>query len=170
MRLFFFKLSLLIGLVLSSLPSFAAVDVYEFDNDVDRKRYQSFIDEMRCPKCQNQNLSGSDSQIAMDLRRELYLMIKDGKSDKEIVDFMVERYGDFILYRPPLKASTLVLWAAPWVLLGGGIILLIVIVRRRRAMDAAATSHLTPEERQRLDALLQTTQAAKASDQQEKSE
>lgn len=170
MRLLFFKLSLLIGLVLSSLPSFAAVDVYEFDNDVDRKRYQSFIDEMRCPKCQNQNLSGSDSQIAMDLRRELYLMIKDGKSDKEIVDFMVERYGDFILYRPPLKASTLVLWAAPWVLLGGGIILLIVIVRRRRAMDAAATSHLTPEERQRLDALLQTTQAAKASDQQEKSE
>lgn len=170
MRLFFFKLSLLIGLVLSSLPSFAAVDVYEFDNDVDRKRYQSFIDEMRCPKCQNQNLSGSDSQIAMDLRRELYLMIKDGKSDKEIVDFMVERYGDFILYRPPLKASTLVLWAAPWVLLGGGIILLIVIVRRRRAVDAAATSHLTPEERQRLDALLQTTQAAKASDQQEKSE
>lgn len=168
MRLFLSKLGLLIGLALSSLPSFAAVDVYEFDNEVDRKRYQSFIDEMRCPKCQNQNLSGSDSQIAMDLRRELYLMIKDGKSDKEIVDFMVERYGDFILYHPPLKASTLVLWVAPWVLLGGGIILLIVIVRRRRALDTAAASHLTPEERQRLDALLQTTQAAKASDQQEK--
>jgi cytochrome c-type biogenesis protein CcmH len=133
----------------------AAIDVHEFDNEVDRKRYQSFIDEMRCPKCQNQNLSGSDSPIAMDLRRELYLMIEDGKSDKEIVDFMVERYGEFILYRPRVTSSTLLLWGAPIFLLIAGIILLLLIVRKRRSIDLTASgSSLSPEERERLAGLL----------------
>src|SRR5690606_7310253 len=117
---------------LFSLHGRAVIDTHEFESDVQRLRYQSFIDEMRCPKCQNQNLSGSDSPIAMDLRRELYVMIRDGRSDKEIVDFMVERYGDYILYRPRVTPVTMLLWFGPAVLLLIGIIILIVIVRQRR--------------------------------------
>jgi len=155
MRSQLLKLGLYVGFLVFSSWSMAAIDVHEFDNEVDRKRYQSFIDEMRCPKCQNQNLSGSDSPIAMDLRRELYLMIEDGKSDKEIVDFMVERYGEFILYRPRVTSSTLLLWGAPIFLLIAGIILLLLIVRKRRSIDLTASgSSLSPEERERLAGLL----------------
>ncbi|QEY14411.1 MULTISPECIES: cytochrome c-type biogenesis protein [unclassified Cellvibrio] len=155
MRSQLLRLGLYVGFLVFSSWSMAAIDVHEFDNEVDRKRYQSFIDEMRCPKCQNQNLSGSDSPIAMDLRRELYLMIEDGKSDKEIVDFMVERYGEFILYRPRVTSSTLLLWGAPIFLLIAGIILLLLIVRKRRSIDLTASgSSLSPEERERLAGLL----------------
>jgi cytochrome c-type biogenesis protein CcmH len=118
--------------IVTANPVFAAIDVHEFDSDVQRMRYQSFIDEMRCPKCQNQNLSGSDSPIATDLRDELYRMIQDGRSDKEIVDFMVERYGEYILYRPRLSPITILLWVGPAFLLLSGIVVLIIIVRQRR--------------------------------------
>ena len=146
---------LLLTLLLTTGAAFAAIDVHEFDNDVERQRYQSFIDEMRCPKCQNQNLSGSDSPIAEDLRRELYAMIQDGRSDKEIVDFMVERYGDYILYRPRLTPATVMLWVGPAVLFLAGLIILIMIVRQRRrdALVKGPTA-LDTEEQSRLAALL----------------
>jgi cytochrome c-type biogenesis protein CcmH len=169
MRLLFLKLSLCMGFVLFSAWTVAAIDVHEFDNEVDRKRYQSFIDEMRCPKCQNQNLSGSDSPIAMDLRRELYLMIEDGKSDKEIIDFMVERYGEFILYRPRVSSATLLLWGAPVFLLIAGIILLLVIVRKRRALDLVTDdAGLSAEERKRLTGLLGKSIGVDSNSRQEK--
>lgn len=129
----------LLFLCLMSSTAWAVIDTHEFANDVERLRYQSFIDEMRCPKCQNQNLSGSDSPIAMDLRRELYAMIQDGRSDKEIVDFMVERYGDYILYRPRVTPVTFLLWFGPVVLLLIGIVVLIVIVRQRRRVALEST-------------------------------
>jgi len=142
-------------LVSSAISAMAAIDIHEFANDVERDRYQSFIDEMRCPKCQNQNLAGSDSPIAMDLRNQLYAMIKDGRSDKEIVDFMVERYGEFILYRPRLSPSTLILWALPVLLLAlGGVVLLLIVRKRRMASIDAATS-LSSEEQQKLNDLLE---------------
>jgi len=146
---------LLIGLVFSSLHTFAAIEVHEFANDLERKRYQSFIEEMRCPKCQNQNLAGSDSPISIDLRRELYEMIKLDKSDKEITDFMVERYGDYILYRPRVTPATYVLWGAPVALLVIGIVVVILILRRRRRLALTQVSqHLTDEEQARLNSLL----------------
>lgn len=151
------RLCACLGLLFLSCSSFAAIEVHEFDSDVDRKRYQTFIDEMRCPKCQNQNLAGTNSPIAEDLRRELVFMIKDGKSDKEIVDFMVERYGEFILYRPRLSPATILLWAAPVVLLVFGVILLLVIVRKRRRLDVAVESGLSPLERERLASLLNSS-------------
>ncbi|WP_084618228.1 cytochrome c-type biogenesis protein [Cellvibrio sp. OA-2007] len=151
------RLCTCIGLLFISLSSFAAIEVHEFDNDVDRKRYQTFIDEMRCPKCQNQNLAGTNSPIAEDLRRELELMIKDGKSDKEIVDFMVERYGEFILYRPRLSPATLLLWGAPIFLLVFGVIMLLLIVRKRRRLDVAVDSGLTSSEQARLASLLKSS-------------
>jgi len=148
------RLCTCLGLLFISFSSFAAIEVHEFDNDVDRQRYQTFIDEMRCPKCQNQNLAGTNSPIAEDLRRELELMIKDGKSDKEIVDFMVERYGEFILYRPRLSPSTMLLWGAPVFLLVFGVIMLLLIVRKRRRLDVAVDAGLSSTERERLESLL----------------
>lgn len=153
-----------IGLLVISLSSFAAIEVHEFDNEVDRLRYQTFIDEMRCPKCQNQNLAGTNSPIAEDLRRELVFMIKDGKSDKEIVDFMVERYGEFILYRPRLSPATMLLWGAPVLLLVCGVILLLLIVRRRRRLDVVTNTHLSTAEQERLETLLSSSSIKKAAE------
>lgn len=153
---------LLIALLLMSSSTFAAIEAHEFDTDLQRQRYQSFIEEMRCPKCQNQNLAGSDSPISADLRRELYEMIKLGKSDKEIVDFMVDRYGDFILYRPRVTPATYALWGAPATLLVIGIIVLIVILRRRRLLALTQTTQqLSADEKARLDALLDSEKKPK---------
>lgn len=160
MRSILIRLCACIGLVFS-LSSFAAIEVHEFDNEIDRQRYQSFIEEMRCPKCQNQNLAGTNSPIAVDLRRELELMIKEGKSDKEIVDFMVERYGEFILYRPRLSSATLLLWATPIVLLVFGIVVLLLIVRKRRkAVDVG----LSAIEQERLASLLNASERLAATE------
>lgn len=162
------RLCTCIGLLLISLSSFAAIEVHEFDNDVDRQRYQTFIDEMRCPKCQNQNLAGTNSPIAVDLRRELEFMIKDGRSDKEIVDFMVERYGEFILYRPRLSPATILLWGAPIALLLIGIVMLLLIVRKRRRVDVEESSVLSSAEQARLANLLNSSADKAAAEKSER--
>ncbi len=161
------KVIVVSGLLLASHLSSAAIEVHEFKNEIDRQRYQSFIDEMRCPKCQNQNLSGSDSPIALDLRNELYLMIEEGKSDQQIVDFMVERYGEFILYRPRLSPATVLLWAAPVLLLVFGALFLWLLVRKRRRVAQEVETGLSQQERARLDALLNAD--SKDKNKQEKS-
>jgi cytochrome c-type biogenesis protein CcmH len=143
--------------ILFTSPAFAVVETYEFGDDVERKRYQVFIEELRCPKCQNQNLSGSNSPIAADLRRELHRMIKEGQSDQAIVDFMVARYGDFVLYRPPLDKNTALLWAAPIILLLAGVLILVLFVRRQRVQQQAIALNpcaLSEAEQQQLDKLL----------------
>jgi cytochrome c-type biogenesis protein CcmH len=146
---------LLIALLAMSTNVFAAIEAHEFKTDLERQRYQTFIEEMRCPKCQNQNLAGSDSPISADLRRELYEMIKLGKSDKEIVDFMVERYGDFILYRPRITPATYILWGAPVALLVMGVVVLTLMMHRRRRLALSQTTqHLSADEQARLAALL----------------
>ncbi len=128
----------------------AAIDVYEFEDEQLRARYQTFVEEMRCPKCQNQNLAGSDSLIATDLRRELHRLLQEGKTDDEVVAFMVERYGDFILYKPRMQRSTLLLWLAPIGLLLLGVIIVVLIARG----SSRKTVALSDEERARLDALI----------------
>lgn len=146
----------------------AAIDPYEFDSEAQRERYRHFIEEMRCPKCQNQNLAGSDAPIATDLRRELHRLLQEGRSDAEIVDFMVARYGTFILYDPPFDKKTALLWLAPIAFLGTGVVVLLLIVRRRRAIAEPAA--LSAAERARLDQLLsephlsETNAAARSSD------
>ena len=107
------------------------VDTYEFNDEVTKIRFQALSKELRCPKCQNQNLADSNSPIAADLRRELYELLQQGKADSEIVDFMVDRYGEFVLYRPRVSELTYVLWFGPAVLILLGIIIVIVIVRRK---------------------------------------
>ena len=154
-RLHMKSLLTIIFILSLSAQTFAAIETHEFDDNVQRKRYQSFIEEMRCPKCQNQNLAGSDSPISADLRRELYEMIKVGKSDQEIVNFMVDRYGDFILYRPRVTPATYALWIGPTALLGAGVIVLIVMLRKRRRLALTQTNQeLSADENVRLSSLL----------------
>lgn len=107
-------------------------------------------EELRCLVCQNESLAGSRADLALDLKREIRTMIKSGKSDQEIRDFLVSRYGDFVLYRPPVKPTTWLLWAGPFVLMAGGLIGLVAFLRRRKPADAA----LTPEEQRKAEALL----------------
>jgi cytochrome c-type biogenesis protein CcmH len=95
----------------------AAIDPYEFKNEDQRHLFQKMAEELRCPKCQNQNLADSDSQIAADLRKELYQQLMAGKSEQDIIDFMRDRYGDFVLYKPRMQWNTVFLWAAPFFLI-----------------------------------------------------
>ena len=133
----------------------AAIDTYEFKDEVERERFRSLTEELRCPKCQNQDIADSNAPIATDLRREIYRMLDDGRSDKEIVDFLVMRYGDFVMYKPPLDSRTWLLWYGPFGLLGlGAIVLCVLVLRRRKVEKAPAQVALSKAERERLDALL----------------
>jgi len=121
-------LLLLIGCLIA--PARAAIEAYQFDSPQMEADYNQLIDELRCLVCQNQNLAGSDAELAQDLRRETYEMLQQGKSQQEVVDFMVARYGDFVLYRPQVKSSTYLLWLGPFLLL---VVVLTIVVRRLRA-------------------------------------
>ncbi len=154
-------LSLAFFISLSMSTTTAAFEIHEFDTESQRERYNVLIDELRCPKCQNQNLAGSNSQIAEDLRRELHRLLVEGMTDREIKDFMVARYGDFVLYKPPLKASTIALWAFPVILLLMGAMGLVMIIRQRARTNAnVITEGLSASEQQQLDQLLQQGEAA----------
>ena len=137
-----------------SSSSLSAVELKEFSSDQLRDRFQVLVTELRCPKCQNQNLADSNSPISADLRTEIFRMLEEGNTDQEIIDFLVVRYGEFVMYRPPVKKTTLILWLAPGLLLIVGIIIIMVMRRRHTLDDAAATSVLASEELERLDKLL----------------
>jgi len=153
MRRFF-----LLFVILSS-SSWGAIDAYEFRTPVEEIRFHELTAELRCPKCQNQNIADSDAPIAKDLRREVHRLLIQGAADSEIIDFMVTRYGEFVLYRPQINSQTWLLWYGPYVVLGFGaiVILLIVYTRKanRRVQPGARQYELTPEERARLNALLE---------------
>lgn len=123
------------------------------EDPVVEQRLIVISEEMRCLVCQNESLAGSRSDLANDLRRELRGLIKQGKTDAEIREFMVSRYGDFVLYRPPVKASTWLLWIGPFVLMLMAVIALFIHLRRRNLNSN--TNVLTEEERKRAEALLQ---------------
>ncbi|WP_372831543.1 cytochrome c-type biogenesis protein CcmH [Pontibacterium sp.] len=142
-------------LMLVSMQAFAAIDTYDFKDEDTRKRFQQLTEELRCPKCQNQNLSDSNSPIAKDLRHEVYRMLGEGESDSEIADFMVARYGEFVLYKPRKDASTYVLWYGPFGLLLLGLIVVFAITRRKNtAAKESPESNLDDEQRKKLNSLL----------------
>ena len=149
--------ALVFGLTLAGVAQ-AAIDTYEFANDAERDRFRELTKELRCPKCQNQDIADSNAPIATDLRREIYRMLGEGKDNQQILDFMVARYGDFVLYKPALTSKTAVLWFGPLALLVGGLVVIGVIVgRRRRTGQVAGSDTLSAEERKRLDTLLDKT-------------
>jgi len=110
--------SLAVFVFSAMLQTAAGIDVdLEFASPEEETRYRHLVEELRCLVCQNQNLAESDAGLAKDLRKRTYEMIKNGQSDDQILNYMIERYGDFVLYRPPFKPLTLILWAAPAVFL-----------------------------------------------------
>lgn len=127
------KLLKVLLLVLLPLQLCAAIDVYEFDNEQQEQRFRILTEELRCPKCQNQSIADSDAGLAQDMRDRVHDMILAGKSDAEIVDYFVARFGDFVSYRPPVNARTSVLWLIPLVMLVGGAMLIIFLLRRASA-------------------------------------
>ena len=132
----------------------AAIDAYTFRDEAERARYGELTRELRCPKCQNQDIADSNAPIATDLRREIYRMLGEGQSNQQIIDFMVDRYGDFVRYKPALSARTWLLWFGPAGLLLGGVLVIAVIVGRRRSQGRNDTDVLSDEERERLAHLL----------------
>ncbi|MCK9817220.1 cytochrome c-type biogenesis protein CcmH [Pseudomonas chlororaphis] len=133
----------------------AAIDTYEFATDAERARFRELTKELRCPKCQNQDIADSNAPIAADLRKEIFRMLGEGKDNQQIIDFMVDRYGDFVRYKPALTGKTALLWFGPAGLLLGGVLIIAVIVRRRRVERSDSPNTLSVDERQRLDQLLE---------------
>ena len=130
--------------------AWATVEVLQFDNAQQERRYNLLIEELRCLVCQNQNLADSNADLAKDLREKTYEMIKAGSSNEEIVEYMVDRYGDFVLYRPPVKLTTVILWTGPFVLLLIGVWGLVRLIRQRQKQPIATLSQEQHEQAQRL--------------------
>jgi cytochrome c-type biogenesis protein CcmH len=143
-------LALALLLPLSAPLAFANDAAPLADDPVVEQRLLVIAEEVRCLVCQNESLAGSRADLAQDLRREIRSLIKQGKTDKEVMDFLVSRYGDYVRYRPPVKPSTWLLWGGPFVLLAAGLAGLVLFVRRRRDTSAA----LSPEEQRKAAALL----------------
>lgn len=143
-------------LLLISCDLIAGVDVVNFSDESLRPRYQQLIQELRCPKCQNQNLADSNSPISVDLRSQVQRLLEEGKSNAEIKTYLSDRYSDFILYRPQVKQNTWALWLAPIVLLLIGLLILVRIFQRQKtaAVDKAPVS---AQDQERLRELLKNT-------------
>ena len=131
----------------------AKVESAAFATPEQEQRYRSLISELRCLVCQNQNIADSNADLAKDLRRQIREMIERGDSDQAIIDFMVARYGDFVLYRPPFKAITALLWVGPFLFLAGGLMVMIVIIRKRSRNTSPS---LSESEQARVRELLQS--------------
>ena len=128
------------------------------EDPVVEARLVRIAEEVRCLVCQNESLAGSRADLAKDLRREIRKQIQAGKTDAEVREFLVSRYGDFVLYRPPVKPVTWLLWFGPFLLLGAAVVMLLRFLRRRQRSHAAAgEAALSDDERQRARALLDAT-------------
>jgi len=146
------RLLLFLCLLFSGLV-YGAIEEYGFDSADEEARFKKLTAELRCPKCLNTSIAGSDAPIAADLRREVYRQVHEGRSNEEIIEFMSSRYGDFVLYRPRLTAGTIILWFGPAFLL----ILGFVIVRRMMvaSQDSNTEEALSPEEQEALRQILE---------------
>jgi len=148
-------LALLLALLVVPLHGLCegAIDAFPFADATQEERYRALTEEFRCPKCLNTNLAGSDAPIAADLRLTVHRLILEGATDQEIRDHLQARYGDFVLYDPPVRRGTLLLWIAPALLLAIGLATVVVLTRRRRGFAAP----LNAAEQARLDELLRST-------------
>lgn len=154
------KILLFILLSFSTIISHAVIDghKYQFDNDVDNERFASLAEELRCPKCQNQNLADSDAPVASDLRDKVHELMLAGETDEEIVNYLVARYGDFVRYNPPVQKNTFFLWFAPLVMILIALIIIISITR-----NGKESTPLTAQELQKLAELKAARQQSDAS-------
>ncbi len=146
-----YKLILALVLAVAVLPEGWAADARPTsDNPALDQQVQHIASELRCLVCQNQTIADSNAELAVDLRNQVREQLKQGKSKQEIVDYMVNRYGDFVLYRPPVKAQTLLLWGGPFLLMAGGLFALLRHLRRRRRVVDEAIAPAQLDEAARL--------------------
>ena len=129
---------LLLVLLLLASAAASALEPIKFTDDVEEARFRALSAELRCVMCQNQSLADSNAQIAHDLRLQVLALMREGRTDPEIKDYLVARYSDFVLYSPPVRPSTWLLWFGPGLILLGGAVVLVVVVRKR-AVSAPAT-------------------------------
>ncbi|MCP5123237.1 MAG: cytochrome c-type biogenesis protein CcmH [Pseudomonadales bacterium] len=134
----------------------AVIETYQFSDPALEQRYQQLSSELRCPKCQNQNIADSNAPIAKDLRKLLYQQLEAGAGDEEILDYMVARYGEFVRYRPRFDGATAVLWLAPVLLLLAGIAAAAATLRGRARRAQQATPLSTDDEKRLRDLLGKT--------------
>jgi cytochrome c-type biogenesis protein CcmH len=144
---------LLLLLVFTAFSAHAVIETYEFSSRELELRYHQLSAELRCPKCQNQNIADSNAPIAKDLRKLLHQQLEAGASNEEISQFMVSRYGQFVLYRPLFSGATMLLWLAP-VLLFLCALAVVFVLLRRRDRSSSAPEALSEEDRERLRGLL----------------
>ncbi|KXS52002.1 MAG: cytochrome c-type bioproteinis protein CcmH [Marinobacter sp. T13-3] len=128
-------------------------DVYDFDTRAEEQRYQNLIAELRCPKCQNNNIADSNSAISQDMRDEVYRMMKNGASNEEIVDALVSRFGEFVQYKPPVDRRTILLWAFPAIAVIGGFLMVVGVVMRSRRREQQGEP-LSQEDKRKAERIL----------------
>jgi len=145
------KILPLITLLLWAGLGSAGVEYREFKNPEQQEAYESLTSELRCLVCQNQTIADSNADLAADLRRQVYEMLEKGQSKDEVVKFMTERYGDFVLYNPPFKVKTLLLWLGPVLFFLIGALFVIVLIRRKQTSPKPS---LSDEQRQKIRRLL----------------
>ncbi|WP_427983060.1 cytochrome c-type biogenesis protein [Agarivorans sp.] len=148
--------TLLLALFMSTSLS-AAIDVHEFDSPEQEQLFRELTRELRCPKCQNNNIADSNAGLAQDLREKTYQMVKQGNTKQQVLDYMVARYGNFVRYDPPLTPAVMLLWAAPLSIIVLGLLVVLRVARRR----ADAKPELDADEKQRLEALIKQTEQDK---------
>ena len=143
---------LLLSVALCSAVAWGVIETYEFSSPALEARYKALSQELRCPKCQNQNIADSNAPISRDLRAIVHEKLETGATDSEIIDFLVDRYGEFVRYRPGLDRNTLWLWSAPLILLLMALAVVLLQIRRDRA------SAMSPVQEARAEALRQKFQ------------
>ena len=153
-----FRQVLTLALLLVTGSAVAVIETYDFSNPELESRYRQLSAELRCPKCQNQNIADSNAPISQDLRKLLYQQLEQGASDQEILDYMVARYGEFVRYRPRFSGATAILWLAPALLLLAAVVVVFLSLRSRRDTRTTTTATLSDEDQQQLQALLDKTE------------
>ena len=148
-----FPILLLTLFALSFTVQAEVKDVYDFDTRAEEQRYQNLIAELRCPKCQNNNIADSNSAISQDMRDEVYRMMKNGASNEEIVDALVSRFGEFVQYKPPVDRRTILLWAFPAIAVIGGFLVVVGVVMRSRRREQQGET-LSQEDKRKAERIL----------------
>lgn len=149
------KLRYFLTALFLSFSAQAAIDALNFTSIQQEKDYHSLTQELRCPQCQNNNIADSNASIAVDMRAKVYELLQKGQNKQQIIDYMVERYGNFVSYNPPVTGSTIILWIAPLALMILGVV---IVLRRKSGLSGKsvveAQPNLTQEQQKRLEELL----------------
>ncbi|GKX62253.1 cytochrome c biogenesis protein [Pragia fontium] len=152
---------ILFGMALTFIAH-ATIDTYDFKSVEEEQQFRELTGQLRCPKCQNNSIADSNAPIATDMREKVYQLMEQGKSRQEIINYMVDRYGNFVTYEPPLTPATIILWLIPALCVVSGAVAIVMLSRRhKRAVSDATPDALSAEEQKRLQQLLSDEHSAK---------